>query len=1063
MFYSTPCDDAFGKRWQPSWIANPRDDLRCHLDDRCRNESTQVKSEQFDKCCVCNSCALWEGSEIQLFIEYVSVLGKSLIVPDQAFNNTEVYELKHNNGEMTSIPSNLCNWDLDTSLTAAYAQDFESVKKIWGNIVKINFRNNKISTLPNLSCLEKLDELNLNDNFLTYISNTSFTSLTNLRKIYFSGNLIQNIDPGIISAVQLNLFEADFSYNKMSKLDVSNMMSLYPFCNVGFETNEITELVNEDNFTLDMDKNYGPGFVSFKDNNIETFPDFKTLLNLDNIAQMGKLISSGFDYRDIPLMCDCHLEPFMSLTEDVIATLWHDYFKVKCAGPPDLKGKIVSEVDPERLICKLPADSNCQTPTCTCTDKPKSNTMQVNCSNDDQNKEFLKTLPTFPKSTLSQFISVDISGHKITNISNITHLSNITMLNASGNNLLEISNNVARALENATVDISNNLNLRHLPQAFQYCNVCNMYMSNLEIDCDCNSLWIETWLKSKKCIKKEHMFFCRLPDGKLKSALTFRSSDIDCANYNHYPTDIIAGLTVFIIFITTTGIMIYVFRYDLIISYVRLKQRDRSKVQFQYSYDVFLSFNEDDENVAKWVDGTLEDYLVAEGYRVFQAGHDVSFGAERNSETLEAINKTCNFLLILSDSYLDQGNEEIRPWTENEWKYGWHNFLRDKYKNLIIINFDHISSFDVDQPQIKAFLRVGSTIDFKNHDRNIMEAICKKLGEPYNPQMNDVKGIENKKPKPLDFTRFPQNTTLRQESSNKTAEEILEQLNVMKYLQNPLDTDKDQQKAFLRNKVDCQKVEGISHHPQRPFQCYYENRSLKKTPHIPLFKKDCHQSRSPIHSTNKLKKLSDIYKRRESTVKSPKQEKSYSRSERDTESIGSISNISSCKSNILNHSNDTRNDELDNFEDNTFQLYMSMTNSENNSDYMDNKSDRGLRESANNDTNSLRGSANNDTNSLRGSSNADTNSLSGSSNTDTKSLSVSANNDTYSLGGSANNDTRSLGGSANNDTQSLGGSANNDTRSLGGSANIFTSIGGSTVSFNSETFSNNSMVEISNA
>jgi hypothetical protein len=707
--------------------------------------------------------------------------------------------------------------------------------------------------------------------------------------------------------------------------------------------------VNEANFTLEMTKSYGPGFVSFMGNKMDTFPDFKTLLHLDDIAQMGKLISSGFDYQNIPLICDCHLEPFMSLAKPILDTLWRDYMTVTCAGPPDLKGMNVSQVDPQRLICKLKS-SDCQTPECNCVDAPKNNTLHVNCSNHDP-KNALKTLPTIPTSNLSDFISVDISGHKITNITNITQWANISMLNASGNDILEISKDVAKALENATVDISNNIHLTHLPQTFQYCNICKMYMSNLTINCDCSSQWIETWLKPQKCIKKEQMFNCRLPNDEIKSALMFKSEDIQCSTSNKVPTDMLAGMTIFIAFIIIISTLIFTFRYELLIISIRLKQADRRKVLPQYHYDVFLSFNDADDNVRKWVNSMLEDNLLAAGYRVFQAGQDVTFGAERNSEVLESISKTCNFLLILSDSYLNQDNEGMRPWTENEWKYGWHNFMRDKYKNLIIINFDHISSFDVNQPQIKAFLRVGCTIDFRNQDRKIMKDICEKLGKPFYTPMKDTRGLENMNLKLPRNTIFPSisdgKPTHHLDPIKATPDNILDDPQGIKYFQNILDTDID------NNKKGSQKVQRFSPQTKGRFQCYHEDLSLKKTPHIPLFNKDKSKnywSPSKAFNSDKMKKLSKVYERQSSIVKSSEckqkntkyEETSTKYEETSPKSIGPSSNEAKHESGTCDHREenvtdfteasykDTKYDVISNSNDKDVisQLNISMTTSE---------------------------------------------------------------------------------------------------------------------------------------
>ncbi|XP_060573732.1 uncharacterized protein LOC132731557 [Ruditapes philippinarum] len=1041
-----PCDppinETWGGKWTPSWIhENQRQDLRCKQDrEDCTNGTTLFKYKKYDTCCACRSCPVWEGTEIELFLELISVSGKSLIIYKHTPNDTDVvFKLQHTNGGLAKMPSNLCNWDNDAILKPRYHEQFESMEKIWERMVKINFKNNKISTLTNLTCLHRLDEINMNNNKLTYISNTSFTSLTYLRRIYFSGNLITKIDPGILTAVPMNLFDVDFSNNKMKELDVSNMLSLYPFCAIGFESNEITQLVNEANFKLDTTKTYGPGFVLFNNNDLQTFPDFKELLHLDDITQLGSLLNLGFNFSNIPLTCDCHFEEFHSLAADVLKTIVWDHMNVKCVGPPELAGKTIPQVQADQLICKLPADSGCPTPECNCTDQPSKDTLYVDCSIKDE-KQWLDTLPAIHQSKHSNFIELDISGHRITDISNITLLRNIKMLKASNNNIREINDDVVKALENATVDLSNNSNMERLPKLFlQYRNVCTTYMKNLLIDCNCDSLWIETWLKSSKCNVAEQMFNCQLPNKDIKPALEFRSTDVDCSTPEYLPY-VLTAVTVFLILLSTT---VYKFRYELLIIYIRLKQVDRWKVLSHYNYDVFLSFNDDDVIVTKWVDDTLEDNLRAAGYRVFQAGHDVTFGAERNSEVLETINKTCNFLLILSDGYLNQDNEGIRPWTENEWKYGWHNFMKDKYKNLIIINFDHISSFDVNQQQIKAFLRVGCTIDFRNHHRKIIKDVCGKLGKPFYPQMKDARGLENMKPKlseNVSFTaNFDEQSTSEQETSLTTPILKNDLHTRKKYLQNLSNSERHENDELTKDSSYKQhkgqrQSHALMHNEvkleRRPINSHTKNQKSMKTSHN-FSQQQTPESAIELSQTYKLCKSVNINpscKRKSSDSEQQRFKSIFPMFDQQTESSYYTSTKQRARRGETNFTkvvsydpeNKATYQNIEEDED-LFQLNMNLTNSERSLSVVMDSNFNGS------ETRSLEGQV----------------------------------SEARSLGGHVF-ETRSLGDQVS-ETRSLGDHGS-ETRSLGGSSNSSTtSIGSSTLFFNSKNINNTTLTEISYA
>jgi hypothetical protein len=172
-------------------------------------------------------------------------------------------------------------------------------------------------------------------------------------------------------------------------------------------------------------------------------------------------------------------------------------------------------------------------------------------------------------------------------------------------------------------------------------------------------------------------------------------------------------------------------RYEILIIFLRLRQKKRNAINPLQPYDVFISFNDNDDAVRTWINKFLEPNLAKTGYNVFNPSRDIAYGAERDAEVISTISNTRNFLLVLTDSYLTEPVDGQRSWTENEWKYGWNQFKSDRSKNIVLVNFDHASSFDVEHRQIMAFLRVGTTVQFKNNTRNIMEEIHRKLGKPF--------------------------------------------------------------------------------------------------------------------------------------------------------------------------------------------------------------------------------------------------------------------------------------------------------------------------------------------
>lgn len=733
------CDLSTSFPWQPNWMP-PRDDLYCT--SHCERYNNPVYDQnsthkEKDECCTCNSCTLWEasGSLTNLAVEYVTVTGKTLAVPEPVFDNATQYAVVHTNGEMADIPSNLCTWDTDRRISSSYGQYLQDITPFWTSIVKIDFTSNRITTIENLNCLTQLDTLTLSHNKIQYLSNTSISQLSYLRVLDLAGNQLKDMQPGVLFSQNINIFFANFSYNELTNIDITNVMLRQPYCSVDYSHNQIDEVINSQGFKLDTSQTYGPGFVSFVENAFEKFPDLTTLLSLENLAQWGQLISSGFDFRGIQLSCDCNLEQFSALAADLRDTLWRDYFNVTCVTPAELKGQTAVNVDPASLICPLDAQDNCPSG-CTCVDQPSTDTLYINCSNAN-----LKTFPSVvPESNLSKYISLDLSHNFIDKIDNASYLHKLTHLDISNNPLDQITNGDAENLEKTQLNLNNNIRLRELPQVFQFRNLCSLYTEQVTIDCTCETLWIEQWFegKYKYCNRKNH-FKCDVPGTGVIPAQKFSSSLLECEPDDTILRLIFLTLAVLLFVILISAILIYIFRYELLVLYLRAKQTQISQFVGGFEYNVIVSYNEEDPKLRAWIYNELYPKLNCAGYSVFLPEKDTIPGDDRDYVVAHTMPKSRSFLLILSESYLEEPNETDmgRCWTKNEWKYAWHQFRKDRNKNIVIVNYDHVWSSDVKHPQIKAYLRVGHTVHFGNHDNNVIDEIFQKLG-PTNQGKNKV-------------------------------------------------------------------------------------------------------------------------------------------------------------------------------------------------------------------------------------------------------------------------------------------------------------------------------------
>ena len=720
------------------WKAGERDDLCCRSGCDVKHTSDQTDHE-YDKCCTCDSYTTWENKAQPLHLEFFSVTGLSLVIDQDQFDQNAVYVVELRNSYMTSIPSNVCNWDKSSDFLDIYDNDLVNMTKYWQNVVRLDFLWNNIRQLPDINCLTNLDTLYLAHNAITSLKNDSFNTLTKLRKLDIAHNSIKEMDSYVISQPTLSILNVDLGNNKLEQLDVTNAMSLKPFCSIDYSLNKIQNFVNPSGFTLDPTKHYGPGFVHLRNNSIEQWPDFVSLLHLKDLTQMGQLIEFGFDLVGIKLKCDCYLEPFSELIRDLQESLWLDYFAVQCNSPENLQGRNASSVNSSELVCNLTLSEGCPKD-CVCIDQPFNNTVFVDCS-----YLGLQNMPSeLPVSTFSNKTLLNVSNNQIKELPNATYLRSLNVLDLNTNFINNIDNEKALLLENATLILSNNTFLRKIPSNFKYRSTCDIKMDQLVLDCTCDMTWIEPWLSTMQC---EHakLFECFVPNHGLINATKFSSSMLECGPDTTTFLVLIVSIISIIVLLVVIGAMFYIFWYELLILCLIIRQKPIYLRHAEFDFDAAITFNEEDDGLRKWVSTVLGKELSRDGYNVFLPYKDTLYGTERDSEIIDVFNKTKTFVLVLSESYFQEMENNDRSWTENEWKYAWNQFKSNPKKNMVVVNYDYISSFDVPHRQIAAFLRVGNVIQFGNHENNIVSEVKTHIGSPRGIVQNS-KGLENTKP-----------------------------------------------------------------------------------------------------------------------------------------------------------------------------------------------------------------------------------------------------------------------------------------------------------------------------
>ncbi|CAC5385266.1 unnamed protein product [Mytilus coruscus] len=686
--------------WSPNSVN--RTDLRCPSD--CSKDAENVHH-----CCVCKAVPEWHLSSkyILLSLEYTKRDGSAKVIGDKHSSVPAI--LKHRDGYLQGLPTNLCDFI---------------------NIREIDFKRNKISTIGIISCLSKLDRLDLSYNKIYQIYNDTFTLLTHLRILILTHNGLTKLDPFSVAGTSLSIGHLDCSWNNLTEIDISNIIPENDFCEYKFNSNEITKFVNKGGFSLNKDKIYEGGLVELTGNLFSKFIDFEDL-GIKDLKILGTLMSFGFVLSDAKFDCDCHMTPYLELAEPILKKIWRDYFNMSCWNPPEYQGLsipgLVIQKKLDLFICNITKECPRY---CRCYHQPHKRRTVVNCT--DANLEKLpKYVPDASNLTLL------FKNNKIKTLESRDYLANATFIDISGNGFDEVGDNVSLLIRNDIHFLMQEHNLKDLPRGFQLLNPCFAQIGRTEIKCDCKHLWIKDWLQNKNAAQCENktLVICNTDGGQIP-ILSINRDDLCTTSVITFQIPSII-LCVLAILIFVVSVISYYYRYEIYLLFRHIKSKS-NKISVISKYDVYVSFDDDNPFLRYWVLQFLDLKLKQAGYRNFIPCRDTFPGDVKEENMINTITNSRNFLVILSKTYEYDDN----IWTKLEWKNIWHHFYNNKDRRIVISNYDLINH-PIDL-KLKAFIRLGLDVDFANRRHILLDEVKLKLGLPYCAQQSYIR---NAKPK----------------------------------------------------------------------------------------------------------------------------------------------------------------------------------------------------------------------------------------------------------------------------------------------------------------------------
>ncbi|XP_046354687.2 protein slit-like [Haliotis rufescens] len=611
-----------------------------------------------DACCECRSYLILDLSQLQ--VEYTT-LGDAVVLGDKGNNSV----LKHNNGGLLFIPSNIC----------AYP-----------NIRRLDLSGNMIVDVQDMSCLGKLDELKLERNLISSLKQDTFAGMFTLRILDLSQNNIHTMEVGTLGIHLPQLKSIDLSYNELETFDISNF-NLYSFCEMNLNNNKLRKLVNNESLKTEMLEHRGPGMVDFQFNNLTIFPDWEQL-NVGNISSLGLLSNWGFDIRDNHWICDCMLYSFVMLAQKHYKAIdGRDYFNVRCENPPEYRGEIVIQMDPGKLVCNL--TELCPS-VCTCTGQPSVLNIFVDCVNAG-----LTELPFDLPDIGGLSLVIDLTGNSISVLDGRPYLSRVRNLDLSNNDITRISPQAARQLINASeINLEGN-KISILPKEIQLFPPSVIKLKLDHIICNCTLSWMADWMEINKF--NETHSTCVLED--TETYISLREYLEVCTPEDLTPFIVGGILGTLAVVVVVSTILSYVFRYELLVLahyYVSPKWRKwRSRVQPTKENDIYISVSDD---VIVWVKDNLIPDLENDGVSVFVPERDTDPGDVEIDAIMKGISNSQNAFVAISPDYLESQSKM------EEFNFLCQSLVRGFSGVLCLIITENIGK--TKNPYLSAFMRV---------------------------------------------------------------------------------------------------------------------------------------------------------------------------------------------------------------------------------------------------------------------------------------------------------------------------------------------------------------------
>lgn len=661
--------------------------------DRCLIE------EQYDRCCSCEGKTVWELDSttgyLPVFLEYRSMFGESVIVSNSSSNTFQW--LEHSYGFMNGLPDNVCEYN--------------------NTLVSIILPGNRILSVEGVNCMWHLDTLDLSDNPISSISNTTFSGMPNLRVLRLVNTQIQILEPNTFIHADTEIFVTDLSNNDFISLDVSNIYSkLRAFCNISLsECNLTITRANENN--LSLTESYGGGEILLLKSEIHSGHPFFQVYGYDPdvFKQWPKYKTQGrFTFSEIGINCDCKTAEMLQSGLDVYKKFTYIINdRYICSSPEHLKNigveQVFNDSSPislDMFVCQKQSFCPVQ---CDCMEQPSQSRLYVDCSN--------KNLTSLPKYLPQTYYDIELncSGNMITNVESVRYMDQISILDLSGNPVDRVSESVPSNLSRLErLDLSDH-SLSQLINTFKILDAGKVWFGENSISCSCNDQWIEAWRKGGN-INESNVLMCKTGSGTLVHA---EKAFSECNKVEAFDT-----LNWLFCILPATMLLGLIIAKLLWTDFLLLgRHLTKSKFQKKYDNDIFILYDEGNSDVLKFVLHIMT-FFQEQGFLCFVKEIHGGVGGASDVQLYQEMGNCRSVLAILSLPEDDGAVDEVVLGMNHAWKM----FLDKRIECVLAVIYDGKFTEQKKRfPYLGSLNRYNRVLKVRSRQYNIKEKIKQTL------------------------------------------------------------------------------------------------------------------------------------------------------------------------------------------------------------------------------------------------------------------------------------------------------------------------------------------------